>query len=186
MFSMKLVVPHMDHLPSYKAALEKRWSPDNTRPKACDDELAAISADPKKFVDSMTDREAKGEPITLQDGSKVARLPSIRLWMWDGEFCGSIGFRWQNGTEALPPYCLGHIGYSVVPWKRQLGYATEALKQVLPEARALGLRHVDITTDPDNVASQKVVMANGGVLVETFIKPAAYGHKTGLLFRIAL
>jgi len=35
--------------------------------------------------------------------------------MWDGEFCGQIAFRWQPGTEALPPHCLGHVGYSVVP-----------------------------------------------------------------------
>jgi predicted acetyltransferase len=41
--------------------------------------------------------------------------------MWDGEFCGSIGLRWLPGTEELPPHCLGHIGYAVVPWKRRLG-----------------------------------------------------------------
>ena len=65
------------------------------------------------------DREAKGGPITLPDGTQVARLPGFVRWMWDGEFCGQIGFRWQFGTEALPPHCLGHIGYAVVPWKRR-------------------------------------------------------------------
>ena len=55
--------------------------------------------------------------------------------MWDGEFCGSIGFRWQPGTSTLPPYVLGHIGYAVVPWKRGRGYATQALALLLPEAR---------------------------------------------------
>ena len=28
--------------------------------------------------------------------------PGYVRWMWDGEFCGSTGFRWQRGTEALP------------------------------------------------------------------------------------
>ena len=31
--------------------------------------------------------------MTLPDGSQVARLPSLRYWLWDGVFCGSIGLR---------------------------------------------------------------------------------------------
>jgi predicted acetyltransferase len=106
--------------------------------------------------------------------------------MWDGEFCGSIGFRWQHGTSSLPSYCLGHIGYSVVPWKRRRGYATQALALLLPEARREGLDHVELTTDPDNLASQKVITANGGVFIERFKADAAYGGKEELRFRIAL
>jgi len=64
--------------------------------------------------------------------------------MWDGEFCGSIGFRWQPGTEVLPPHCLGHIGYAVVPWKKRRGHATRALAAMLPLARAEGLRYVEL------------------------------------------
>ncbi|MGF6726605.1 putative acetyltransferase [Paraburkholderia sp. GAS41] len=51
----------------------------------------------------------------LADGSTVARLPSVVRWIWDGEFSGAIGFRWQAGTAELSPYVLGHIGFSVVP-----------------------------------------------------------------------
>ena len=57
-----------------------------------------------------------------------------------------IGLRWQAGTQELPPHCLGHIGYSIVPWKQRLGYATSALAQLLPEARAEGLLYVELTT----------------------------------------
>lgn len=106
--------------------------------------------------------------------------------MWDGEFCGSIGLRWQPGTTELPPHCLGHIGYAVVPWKQGLGFAKAALAQLLPEARAAGLSCVDLTTDPWNVASQRVILANGGVLVGRFTKPPQFGSKPGLRFRIAL
>lgn len=122
----------------------------------------------------------------LPDGTAVNRLPGFRRWMWDGEFCGSIGLRWQHGTNALPPYCLGHVGYGVVPWKEGRGYAKAALAQLLPEAREVGLTVVEITTDPDNIASQRVIQANGGVLVEQFIKPAHYGSKPGLRYRIAV
>jgi predicted acetyltransferase len=107
--------------------------------------------------------------------------------MWDGEFCGNIGLRWQPGTSELPPYCLGHIGYSVVPWKRRKGYATAALKQILPEAKKAGLAYVYITAEPDNLPSQKVILANGGVLLGRFQKVKAYGdNKESLRFRITL
>ncbi len=48
------------------------------------------------------------------------------------------------------------------------------------------LPFVELTTDPDNVASQKVIVANGGVLVERFRKPQAFGGREGLRYRIAL
>ena len=106
--------------------------------------------------------------------------------MWDGEFCGSIGFRWQRGTAALPPYVPGHIGFGVVPWKRGAGRAKQALALMLPEARRQGLDHVELITDPGNTASQRVIQACGGELVERFHKPAALGGSEALRFRIAL
>ena len=66
------------------------------------------------------------------------------------------------------------------------GYATAALREMLNEARAEGLRYVEITTDPTNVASQRVIEANGGVLFERFIKPPPFGKDVpGLRYRIA-
>ena len=182
---MQLVRPGPEHLASYVAALERGWSADNERGvEAAREELFRIQADAAAFLASMEDREAKGPPITLPDGSAAKRLPGFRRWLWDGEFCGSIGLRWQPGTTALPPHCLGHIGYAVVPWKQRLGYAKSALRLILPEAKAVGLPYVEITTDPDNIASQRVIEANGGIFVEHFIKPQQFGCKPGLRFRI--
>jgi predicted acetyltransferase len=81
---------------------------------------------------------------------------------------------------------LGHIGYSVVPWKQRRGHATQALALLLPDARKEGLDYVELTTDPDNLPSQKVITANGGVLVKRFRKEPAYGQAEALLFRIPL
>ena len=159
---MQLVRPGLEYLTSYIAALERGWSADNERGvEAAREELSRIQVDAAAFLASMEDREAKGPPVTLPDGSAAKRLPGFRRWMWDGEFCGSIGLRWQPGTAALPPYCLGHIGYAVVPWKQGLGYAKSALRLILPEARAVGLPYVEITTDPDNIASQRVAEKAG-------------------------
>jgi predicted acetyltransferase len=183
---MELVQPADVYLSSYIEALERGWSPDNLRPEAAAEELGHIAHDAALFLREQTDREGNGPPVTLPGGAVVPRLPGYHKWMWDGAFCGSIGFRWQPGTTDLPPYCLGHIGYSVVPWKRRQGYATRALALLLPEAEAEGLAFVEITTDADNVASQRVITSNGGQLVERFNKPAAYGGAPSLRFRIPL
>jgi len=183
---LDLVWPAQVYLPSYVDALERGWSPDNVRPEAGREELELVRNDPASFLAQQVDRDAAGPPVKLPDGSMVPRLPGYRRWMWDGEFSGVIGFRWQPGTDDLPPYCLGHIGFSVVPWKRRRGYATQALAMLLPEAAAEGLSHVELTTDLDNVASQAVIRANGGELVEQFHKPAFYGGAASLRFRIPL
>ncbi len=184
---MQLVRPALQHLPSFVSALERGWSPDNVRgAQAAAEALDRIRDDPALYVDLQDDRDARGPPIVLPGGATVARLPGYRRWMWDGEFCGEIGFRWQPGTTDLPPHCLGHIGYSVVPWKRGRGYATQALRDFLPEIRLEGLSFVEITTDPANAASRRVIESNGGVLVERFIKGPEYGDSEGLRFRIPL
>ena len=187
MQEMTLVWPSREYLSSYVAALERGWSPDSLRGRvAAHEELDRIAKDADAFIASLVDNEAVGDPVTLPDGTTASRVPGYRRWLSDGEFCGSIGLRWQRGTEALPPHCLGHIGYAVVPWKRRRGYATRALREVLREAKAEGLRFVEITTDPGNVASRRVVEANGGVLVEEFVTPSSLGGERKLRYRVRI
>jgi predicted acetyltransferase len=183
---IELVWPARRYLPGYIHALQQGWSPDNLRPEAAREHLAQVADDADVFISRQVDREATGAPITLPDGSTVPRLPGFALWIWDGEFCGSVGFRWQPGTTELPPYCLGHAGYSVVPWKRRRGYATRALHLLLPYARAEGLPFIELTTDAGNLPSQRVIEANGGTLIERFYKGAAHGGAESCRFRISL
>ena len=182
---IELVTPNPHHLASYTAALQRGWSPNNERGAAAiADELAQIEADPQSFLASLDDPEAAGRPVKTPDGSVVPRLPGFVRWMWDGAFAGSIGLRWQRGTPELPAYCLGHIGYSVVPWRQRRGYATAALLAMLDEARRRELPYVEITTDPDNLASRRVIEKNGGVLFEEFVKPKSLGGTVGVRYRI--
>ena len=183
----QLVKPALNYLPFYLGALRRGWSADNVRGAArAQEELEEIDRDAQGFLDSLDDVEAKGGPVIMPDGTTRPRLPGYRRWIWDGEFCGSIGFRWQPGTNALPEHCLGHVGYAVVPWKRGRGYARRALMLLLPEIAERGLDYVEITADPDNVASQRVVLACGGELVERARKPACHGGGETLRYRIAL
>ncbi len=182
---MQLVRPESQHLDSYVGALRRGWSADNMRgTAAAEEELLKIENDPGAFLASMEDREAKGPLVKLPDGTHVKRIPGFRRWMWDTEFCGNIGLRWQPGTTELPPHCLGHIGFAVVPWKQRQGMATQALRCLLPEAWAIGLPFVEITTDPENVASQRVIVANGGIFFEGFVMLPQYGNRPGLRYRV--
>lgn len=183
---MDLVWPAQAYLASYVDALERGWSPDNLRPEAGQEALARIREDPNLFLAQQVDREGRGPRVVLPDGKSVPRLPGYVRWMWDGEFCGEIGFRWQPGTTDLPPHCLGHIGYSVVPWKRGRGYATRGLALFLDDVRKEGLAYVELTTDVTNIASQRAIVANGGKVVEQFDKPEGYGGAPSLRFRIPL
>lgn len=185
---IKLVRPGREHLASYRAALERGFSPNNLQPEASRAaELDSIARDPDAFLASLEDLEARGGPIELPDGTRAERLPGFRRWMWDGrEALGSIGFRFRPGTAELPPHVLGHIGYGVVPWAWGRGVATRALALMLEEARGFGLPFVHLTTDPDAAASIRVIEKNGGVLVGRFRKTAAHGGDEALRWRIGL
>ena len=68
----------------------------------------------------------------------------------------------------------GHIGYVVVPEFRRQGYATAILRLALQFAHdRLGLDHVLVTCDDDNIGSIKTIESNGGVLEDTISGPGA-------------
>ena len=89
--------------------------------------------------------------------------------------------RSRCGTGSTP-FLLevgGHIGYSVRPSARRRGVATEALRLVLPHAAALGIDPALLTCDVDNVASARVIEANGGVLEDVRGVKKRYWVPTG-------
>ncbi|MEM1274038.1 MAG: GNAT family N-acetyltransferase [Pseudomonadota bacterium] len=183
----KIFRPTETLLPGYADAQERGWSPNNVDPaRTAAAHLAATAEDPAGFVASLEDLEAKGAPIVLPDGRAVPRLPGFARWIWQDGFCGSLSFRFQPGTSRLPSHVLGHIGYSIVPWRRREGHATRALALLLEEISRFGLSHVSLTVDPENTASQKVIEANGGVFEDIFECDPSYGGCTQHLYRIVL
>jgi predicted acetyltransferase len=115
----------------------------------------ALSADFGAFVQELLDKE---EPEKVLPG-RVAE--SIYWLVKDDNYIGRVSVRhmlndylWQVG---------GHIGYDIRPSERRKGYGKQILELALPKARDLGLKQILITCDNDNIASQKIIEANGGL-----------------------
>lgn len=182
---MDLVKPGLDYLPSYVDALKRGWSPDGTC-EGAQERLKRIAGDCEEFLAAELDPHQAGVTVRLPNGSRIPCPPGVARWIWDGEFCGRIWLRWSGTGVELPPYWLGHVAYEVVPWKQGRGYATDALRHMLPEARSLGLPYIDVVAGIDNVGSQRVIVSNGGVLVERLGKSSTNGGGEAFRYRIAL
>ena len=80
----------------------------------------------------------------------------------DCRVVGIINYRPSPLSDFVFQYG-GHIGYSIRPTERRKGYAKEQLRLTLEKCRAAGEDRVLLTCDP-NTASERVILANGGVL----------------------
>lgn len=179
---MELIEPRKELLPQLLDAIGRSPIDDEVDRFMTEREVARITNDPEGYLASL---RGVGT-LEFPNGTVVPLLPSITRWIWDGELAGAINFRWQPGTTELPPTCLGHIGYEVFEWKRRRGYATAALGMMLDLVRPLGIPYVTLTTNLDNEASQKVISANGGLLVRTFQKLPEHGSGEAYEWRITL
>ena len=109
--------------------------------------------------------------ILLSETNPIGgRVEETHYWaVIQDEVVGRISFR-HRLTEDLKNFG-GHIGYEVHPAHRKKGVATAMLKAVLETPRAHSIGKLLLTCAPNNIASNKTIVANGGVLKETrFIK----------------
>jgi predicted acetyltransferase len=105
-------------------------------------------------------------------------VPCTNLWWVDGEeYLGRIAIR-HRLTDFLRRLG-GHIGYDVRRSRRREGHATAMLAAALPVARRLGIDPALITCDTDNIASRKVIEANGGLLEDALDGKLRFWVPTG-------
>jgi predicted acetyltransferase len=91
----------------------------------------------------------------------VWEVPVTELWFVEGrEYIGTVVIR-HRLTPALER-AGGHVGYHVVPRHRRRGHATRMLAQAKVACAALGLSEILVTCGEGNVASRRVIEANGG------------------------
>jgi predicted acetyltransferase len=91
-------------------------------------------------------------------------VPSTFLFAFNGDrIVGRVTIR--HMLNDVLQRIGGHIGYVVVPEFRRQGHATEILRLALQIAHdKLGLDHVLVTCDDDNIGSIKTIEKNGGAL----------------------
>ena len=157
-----LVRPTVAARDSYLAALDEF----RAEGRLGDDETTGLGFDARELArhdDFETYVELLRQRATEEGRRPEGWVPDTLLWFVDGgEWIGRLDIR-----HRLSPILLeigGHIGYDVRPSKRRRGYATEMLREALPIAADLGINPALITCDVANVASRKVIEANGGAL----------------------
>lgn len=85
----------------------------------------------------------------------------------DGRIVGFVVFRHKLEYDDDDIEFASNFGYSVRPSERGKGYAKEQLRLALQEAKALGLDKARIVCRDINIGSNKTILANGGVYVDT-------------------
>ncbi|MEH0827654.1 MULTISPECIES: GNAT family N-acetyltransferase [unclassified Micromonospora] len=135
------------------------------RPFRLDDvaDTAAACADPltQRFISGMpepyTEQSARwwiteGAPAAWATGGAayaIADPASDRL-------LGGIGL-----SQPVPARAQAEIGYWVAPWARGRGVATAATRALAGQAFAAGVARLELLTDRENAASQRVALAAG-------------------------
>ena len=157
--AMELVRPSINYKDSYLAAIQEF----RAEGKKMD---VDIDGPDKQFGAHVEQLNGRAEGKYLKPGY----VPESVFWLVDGgTFIGQIRIR-HTLTDHLMRIG-GHIGYSIRPSMRQQGYGTEILRLALPKAKELGISRALLTCDDCNIASQRIIEKNGGVLENTVPNP---------------
>jgi predicted acetyltransferase len=143
--------------------------------------LAAWEHEPKPVVSVAKPLEGTYkehlEKLSVMNDYPIGRFVPAGVFYYfeDAVIKGGVSCRWSLNEHLLK--FGGHIGYGVGPVYRRQGIATEMLKLSLEQYRKRGISPVLVTAEDWNIASQKIIEANGGVLENFLIEP-----KTGKKF----
>ena len=154
----RLVVPSLDYLASYLAALAEGHTDTTDAHRATP--LAAIEADPAAHIASLN---AQDTVIRLPDGTELGTVPHAHLWLVAGaELIGRVSIRCKLNERLLRSG--GHIGYGIRPGRRREGFGRQALVLAKQHAREHGKQRVLLTCADDNIGSARIIESCGGML----------------------
>jgi len=153
--NLHLVPPSFEYMDSFKAAVL---------------EFMAHRVEEFSYPKLSTVRDERAFLCRLEKYRKgkvsQGHVPSSAFWLVDGKnYLGSGDVRHylNDNLRRLG----GNIGYAIRPGAWQKGLGTKNLALLLEEARKLGVTKPIITCFETNLASIKIIEANGGRLIGT-------------------
>jgi predicted acetyltransferase len=165
-----LVPPALRHAGSYVAALREGFRRSEHEIVSAR-RMREIEADFAGYLAAITDQRWH---ITLASGERVRKVPFSLHWLCEGDvFIGEASIRHQLNAHLLQEG--GHIGYGIRPSLRGQGYGKRILALALVECRRLGIERVLVTCLDRNIASARIIEANGGRLENVIVAPSGNG-----------
>lgn len=167
----RLAPPAVRYKASFIAALREGFYRGMQAP-VTDAQIRRVEAEFGRYVAGIT---AQAGTITLPNGEIVPKVPFTLRWLVEGDdFIGEVSIR-----HRLNPWLMqegGNIGYGITPSRRRLGYGRLILALALEECRRIGLERVLVTALAANVASVRIIEANGGDLENEIDAPSGDGR----------
>jgi predicted acetyltransferase len=166
----QLVAPSLRHARSYLTALREGFRR-GAQDRVSERRINQIEADFAAYIEVITHQAGS---VRLPTGQVVPKVPFSVFWLVDGdEFIGETHVRHQLNDYLIKEG--GHVGYGIRPARQRRGYGKLILALALDECRRIGLRRVLLTCLQDNLASARIIEANGGALENVIADPAGRG-----------
>jgi predicted acetyltransferase len=166
----QLVPPAPRHARSYVVALREGFRR-GAQDRVSERRIRQIETDFAGYIAAITDQTGS---IRLPTGEIVPKVPFSVLWLAEGdEFIGEASIRHELNAHLLKEG--GHVGYGIRPSRQRRGYGRLILALALEQCRRLGLNRVLLTCDDRNLASARIIEANGGALENVIADPAGRG-----------
>ena len=163
---LQLVTPNISHKEKWEEIIAEWW---NTQKKP------AIF-----FLDTYEELLHRFQQLSFSDDMIKGIPKSSFYFLFDSINEKILGFFWLRHHCDFPWFSLiwWHIGYGVRPTARWKWYAKEWLRLLLEVARDKNIwDKVLLTCDDDNIASAKVIEANGWVLEKIFEKDGIFRRR---------
>ena len=127
---------------------------------------------PGRGIDPHSDFQAHlealdhtGQGVFIYKDKPFATVPSLAYWLVNGsQFLGAISIR-SRITSPILAHWGGHIGYGIRPSAQGRGHGKLQLALGLDICRGIGIAIARISCRTDNLASRKVIEANGGIFL---------------------
>lgn len=118
--------------------------------------------DPKEYVDYCTGF-ANPSRVLKENGARGTVLLCVRKA--DNRMVGCMQVHHVLNQQMRE--ITGHVGYSVRPSERRKGYATQMLERAKDYLSSFGFSEIYVSCLPENEASRRTILANGGEYIET-------------------